>query len=385
MVARRLTAKQGINHRRALVAKARSMSDVISLGRGDPDLATPAHIVQATKDALDQGKTGYMPWGWDTGLREAVAEKLSRDNRIEARAEEVLITVGAEEAVFITMMAILDPGDEILVPGPRYTPYDMAVEMAGGVVVSVPTTLESEFQIELNELEKRVTPKSKALLLITPNNPTGQIMDPDRVRVICDFAQEHGLMVISDELYEAIVFDGAKTVSAASLPGMKERTITINGFSKAYCMTGWRVGYLHAPQQFINAMIPLKYTMTICAASMCQMGALAALKGPQHCIAEFCEIYSKRREVVLQGLRTADLKFGPPRGTFYVFVEVGSLGISSIEFCQKLLSDKKVLVFPGDAFGDEGEGFVRISLLAPMEEVYEAIDRIVNFVNRLSK
>jgi aspartate/methionine/tyrosine aminotransferase len=257
--------------------------------------------------------------------------------------------------------------------------------MAGGRLVSVPTGLEDDFQIEPAEMEKRITPKSKALLLITPNNPTGQVLDTDRAAAIAELAVKHNLAVISDELYEKIVFNGVKNPSLAAFPGMRERTITINGFSKTYCMTGWRVGYLHGPREIIECMVPLKYAVTISAASMCQRGALAALTGPQDCIDEFRQIYAERRAAVLEALDGMGLRYGSCRGAFYVFAEVGTLGLSSFDFCLSLLEQQKVLIFPGTAFGNLGEGFVRISLLAPIEDIREAMGRMQGLVEKLRR
>lgn len=382
-LAKRLRPKEGIDHRLTMIEKARAMSGVISLGRGDPDLKTPVHIIEAAKRALDEGYTGYSPWAGYPELREAIAKKLRLENHIDAKASEVLVTVGAEEAVFLTMMAILDPGDEILMPEPRYTPYDLAVEMSGGKVVSIPTTLEGEFQIEPREVEKRITDRSKALLLITPNNPTGQVLNEDRVAALAEIAIRHNLILISDELYEKIVFDGAKNPSIASIAGMKERTITINGFSKTYCMTGWRVGYLHASEHIVEAMIPLKYTITINSPSMCQRAALAALEGPQECVEEIRQIYEQRRRLVMNMLSKMGLKHGPARGAFYIFAHIAPTGLTSFDFCQALLEREKVLVFPGTAFGAQGEGFIRISLLASVEKIEEAMTRMERFVASL--
>jgi aminotransferase len=379
-LSKRLIPKEGIDHRRAMIEKARAIEGVISLGRGDPDLKTPPHIIEAAKRALDEGYTGYSPWPGYLDLREAIATKLAKENSIDATAGEILVTVGAEEAVFLTMMAILDPGDEILVPEPRYTPYDMAVEMAGGKVLPVPTGFDGGFQIDPKEVERRITPATKALLVITPNNPTGQVLDQDRAAALARIATQHDLVIISDELYEKIVFEGIKNPSIASLPGMKERTITINGFSKTYCMTGWRVGYLHAPAQIVEAMIPLKYTITINAPSMCQRAALAALEGPQDCIEEFQGIYHERRNAVMNALAKMGVRHGPARGAFYVFADISQTGMTSFDFCQRLLDEQKVLVFPGTAFGAYGEGGIRISLLAPIENIEEAMDRMERFV-----
>ncbi len=380
LLARRLVPKDGADHRREMIARARSMTGIISLGRGDPDLTTPAHIVEAAKQALDEGYTGYSPWVGYPDLREAISGKLKSDNGIEATADEILVTVGAEEAVYLTIMALLNPGDEILVPEPRYVAYDFAIEMAGGRVVSVPTGLGQDFQLDPDELEKRITPKSKAILVITPNNPTGQVLDPDKAAALAKVARRHNLAVISDELYEKIVFDGAVNPSFAAFQGMKDRTVTINGFSKTYCMTGWRVGYLHAPQALVEAMVPLKYSLTIAAASMCQRGALAALTGPQDCVHEFQRIYAERRRVVMEGLDAMGLSYGTPRGAFYVFADVSPLGMRSIDFCLSLLQQKRVLTFPGTAFGAMGEGYVRISMLAPREKIAEAMGLMKAFV-----
>jgi aminotransferase len=384
LLAKRLAPKEGIDHRRVMIERARAMEDVISLGRGDPDLGTPDHIVAAAKRALDEGKTGYSPWPGYPELRKAIADKLREDNAITARPEEVLVTVGAEEAVFLTIMALLNPGEEILVPEPRYTPYDMAVEMAGGTIVSVPTDLNSRFQLDPDRVEERITPQTKALLVITPNNPTGQVLDKKTMNALSDLAEKHDLAVISDELYEKIVYEGVTNPSLASLPGMTDRTVTINGFSKTYCMTGWRVGYLHGPEELVKAMIPLKYTLTISAPSMCQMGALAALTGPQECVEEFRRIYEKRRKVVLDSLRSMGLAHGPARGAFYVYARVAGISASSFAFCKELLEEEKVLVFPGTAFGPGGEGFIRISLLAATEKIAEAMRRIERFVSTRS-
>lgn len=383
LLATRLAPKEGLDHRRVMIEKARAMKGVISLGRGDPDLATPAHIVSAAKQALDEGVTGYSPWPGYPELREAIAEKLHAENHIPARPEEVLVTVGAQEAVFLAVMALLNPGEEILVPEPRYSPYDMAVAMAGGTAVPVPTTLESGFQIEADKVEERITPRTKALLVITPNNPTGQVLDMKRAEVLAEVARKHDLAVLSDELYEKIVFDGTRNPSLAGLPGMAERTITINGFSKTYCMTGWRVGYLHGPAELVQAMIALKYTLTISAPSMCQMGALAALKGSQECVETFRKTYEQRRSVVLEALRRAGLAYGPAKGAFYVFAQVAPLGLKALDFCRKLLEEERVLVFPGTAFGAGGEGFIRISLLAPKDRIMEAMRRMERFVASL--
>lgn len=371
------------DHRATLIAAARSMDGVISMGRGDPDMPTPPHIVAAGKRALDDGYFGYSPWIGFPDLREALAEKLRRKNGIPARPEEIIVTCGAQEAVVIALMAILNPGDEILMPDPRYTPYDAVAELAGGTVVPVPTRLEDGFQVRIDELERLVTPRTKALLIISPNNPTGQVMDRERSAEIAAFAVRRNLVVVSDQLYEEALEEGVDNPTLATFPGMAERTITINGFSKTYNMTGWRVGYLHAPADIVKAMLPLKYALTISAPSVSQRAALAALAGPQGCVAEMNAIYRARRAIVRGALDRIGMRYCPPRGAFYVFAELPpELPMTAFAFCMRFLEEEKVLVFPGTAFGETAERFIRISLLAPDERIVEGMERMERFIRR---
>ncbi len=268
-----------------LQALANETPDLISLGLGDPDSATPDHIIAAAHRAIDEGRTGPAPTRGLIELRQAIADKLERENNVVVdAATEVLVTTGSQEALFLLIQSLVDPGDEVLVPDPRYPAYDTAINLAGGKIVLVPTTLEHDFALQAADVEACLTDRSKALLLITPSNPTAAVIPPDELRKIADLAIERDLIVISDEIYEHFLYDGAEHLSIGSLPGMRERTITLNGLSKAYAMTGWRVGYIAAPAEFIQAVASLKAMINVHAPTVSQWAAVAALEGPQDAV-----------------------------------------------------------------------------------------------------
>jgi aminotransferase len=360
-----------------LLDMAAGVKDLIALARGDPDLSTPLHIVEAAKQALDRGYTHYTHWAGMPELRKAIADKLWQDNSIRVDPEtEVLVTTGAQEAVFLVCLALLDPGDEILVPDPHYMTYDTAIALAGAKAVLVPTFEKDDFEVQPEEIVRHITTKTKAVLLVSPNNPTGGIIRPETVREIAALAEKHNFIVISDEIYEKFIYDDVQLLSIASLPGMRERTVTINGFSKTYAMTGWRIGYLSAPAGFIRALEALKHTVSICAPAVSQAAALAALTGSQDCIQEALATYAERRLVLMKGLDELGLSYGRPHGTFYIFASVAATGLSSMDFAITLLQKAQVLVLPGSSFGPNGEGFVRFSLVAPVPRLEEAIERM---------
>jgi len=365
-----------ITERSQMISMAKGIPNLINLGRGDPDLPTPPHIIAAAKKAMDEGKTHYTDWAGIPELREAIAAKLRKENGLDVDPSEVLVTVGGQEAVFLLMFSLINPGDEVIVPEPRYTPYDTAIQVAGGKMVPLITRPENEFQIIPKEVEKLITPRTRALLVISPNNPTGAVMPKERLEELADLAIRHDLIVISDEIYEKLTYDGFKHWSIGSLPGMKERTFTVNGFSKAYSMTGWRVGYVAGPREVIAAMIQLKYAVSICTSSISQEAALAAITGPQNCVIETARIYNERRLAVMQRLDQLGIPYVVPRGAFYIFPDIRKFGLTSFDFCRFILEKAQVLLFPGTAFGEAGEGFVRISLLAPVEQIHIAFDRI---------
>lgn len=373
-----------VTERSKMIMMAQQVPGVITLGRGDPDLDTPQHIIKAAQQSLEEGYTHYTAWSGMPELRRAIAEKLKVDNGITVDPkDEVLVTVGAQEAIFLTMFTILNPGDEIIVPEPRYTPYDSSIKLAGGKIVPLVTKAEDGFQVLARDVEKLITPRTKAILLISPNNPTGTAITRQNLEELAALAQRHDLLVVSDELYEKLVFDGFKQYSMAALPQMAERTITVNGMSKAYSMTGWRVGYVAGPRELISPMNELKYAITICTPVASQRAALAALTGPQECIKETVDIYDQRRKLAMNRLDRLGIKYVVPKGTFYLFADVRKFGMISFQFCTFMLEKAKVLIFPGTVFGAAGEGFVRISLLASLEQLEEAFDRMEKVIKLL--
>jgi aminotransferase len=359
-----------------MMDRARSRSDVISMGLGDPDLATPDHIIAAAKVAIDENRTGPAPARGLPELRQAIARKLALENGIEVDPEtEVLITTGGQEAMFLAFQALIEPGDEVLMPDPRYTSYDEAIELAGGQIVLVPTREEDAFDLDPDEVVKRLTPASKVLMLVTPSNPTAGIVTPAHIRRFAEIAQEHNLIVISDEIYENFLFDGYQHLSIASLPGMWERTITLNSISKTYAMTGWRIGYLAGPAAIVDAVAALKTMVNIQAPTVSQWAAIAAFNGPQDCVAEMRAIYAARRRLLMDALDEMGFSYGEPRGGLYIWVNTTSSGMSAMEL-SSLFLDEGVLLFPGTGFGENWGDYMRMTLLQPIDVLAEAVTRM---------
>jgi aminotransferase len=373
----RRLSDEGTRQRYNLMDLARTMDDVILLGRGDPDLATPDHIVEAAKAAIDRGvDTPSDPAGLPE-LRAAIADKLWRENGVRVDPERgVVVTTGGQEGLYLLIQAILSPGDEILVPDPRYTSYDVAVQMAGGVMVSVPTREEDGFELDPAEVEARVTPRTRALLLISPGNPSAGVVSPRNIRAIAEIAKRHDFLVISDEIYEKLLYDGAEHLSTGSLPGMGSRTITLNGFSKTYAMTGWRLGYVAGPPAIMQRIARLKAVCSGCAPVVSQWAGVAALRGPQDGVEVFRRIYERRRRIMLDSFDRMGFTYGRPDGAFYVFINTSSTGMDSEELSLVLLRDAHVLAFPGTGFGPQWVGHMRISYLADEEVLREAMRRI---------
>lgn len=361
----------------ALQELAARSPDAISLGLGDPDLPTPAHVVAAAREAIESGRTGPLPARGLPELRAAVARKLQRVNGITVDpGREVLITTGSQEALFLLVQALIEPGDEVIVPDPRYPSYDAAIHLAGGTMVLTPTDEAHDFDLNPDEVEARITERTKAILLITPSNPTAGIISPDNLRRIAEIAVQRDLIVIADEIYEHFLYDGASHLSIASLPGMAERTITLNGMSKSYSMTGWRVGYIAAPGAFIDAVTGLKAAVNKHAPTVSQWAAVAALDGPQDCIQEMREAYDRRRHLVMDALRGMGLTYGQPKGAFYIWANISSTGIEATMLSYLLLRDAGVLVFPGTGFGENWGNYMRFTLLQPEPVLEEAMERI---------
>lgn len=368
--------------KQALIEIAASLSDVISLGRGDPDLRTPEVIVQAGVQALKEGATGYTKWAGLPELRLAIAERYSTERNVPTHADEVLVTVGAQEAVLLSMLSFIEEGDEVIVFEPRYTAYDIAIQIAGGRIISVPTFEQDSFLPQPEAIEGVITKRTKAILLVSPDNPTGSVIPLDTLQEIADVARRNDLLVISDELYSDLVYDEEGAPSIASLPGMKQRTVIINGFSKTFCMTGWRVGYLIATPETAPVMCEMKSAMTICAPNVSQHAALAALQSGKCEIEKIIQIYDQRRRLVMKCLNDLKLSFNQPKGAFYVFANIQPVcrSATSLAFAKELLLQKRVLLFPGTIFGQSGEGYVRISLLESLDRLEEAFRRIGEFI-----
>ncbi len=367
---------EGTKQRYDLLERAETMSGVIALGRGDPDLPTPEHIVEAAKRAIDEGVDEDSDPGGLLELREAIRDKLGRENGVVVEPDGVVVTTGGQEGLFLLVQTILDPGDEIIVPDPRYTSYDVAIQMAGGVMVSVPTVEADGFDLHPRDVEKAITPRTKAILLVSPGNPTAGTITPTNLVGIAELARQHDLLVISDEIYEKLLYDGAEHLSIGSLPGMAERTITLNGFSKAYCMTGWRIGYLAGPPSIMRRVRELKALCSAAAPIVSQRAGIAALTGPQDAVEEYRLIYQGRRRIMLDALDRMGFTYGEPRGAFYIWVNASSVGMDSIDLSYKLLEEANVLAFPGTGFGEQWVDYMRIAYLAPEDELTEALTRM---------
>ena len=313
-------------------------------------------------------------------MRAAIAETLRRDHSLDYTADEIIVTAGVQESIMLLMLGLVNPGDEVLITSPRFTTYDMAVQMCGGVPVPVPTYEEDDFALMPAAIAARITPRTKALVLVTPNNPTGAVTPPAVIREIAELVQRHNIVLISDEIYAKLIYPGSEHLSAASLPGMKERTITLNGFSKAYAMTGWRVGYLAGPEPFVRKLVEPRHTLSINTNTPAQFAALAALTGPQDAVQAMLEEYAERRAYLMGALTDLGMTYGHPGGAFYIYTNVSSTGLPSPRFCEELLRQARVMIFPGSMFGDDSDKYVRISYLQPLPRIKEAVGRMSEFI-----
>lgn len=375
---RMLTAPE--SERERLLAMAQGLDDVIMLGRGDPDLETPPHIIEAAVKALRNGYTHYTHWAGMLELRQAISDKLKRDNRLVYNPDtEIVVTTGLQEAIYVIFQGLLNPDDEVLIADPLYMSYDRAVKFAGGKTVFIPTYEQDNYALKPDIILEHITHRSKVLVLVSPNNPTGAIIPVKTLEAIADIAKDKDLLIISDEIYEKLIYDGSKHISIASFPDMHERTIVLNGFSKAYSMTGWRIGYMAAPADFIKKIQILKHGLTISVNHAAQAGAIAALTGGEGCIHQTVEIYRERLNFLMSQLDTMGLTYGRPSGGMYIFANITSAHRTSGEFCRDLLMDSHVLLFPGTAFGN-AEGYVRIPCLIPIEQMRIAAQRMGDVV-----
>jgi aminotransferase len=360
-----------------------TMTDVISLGIGEPDYVTPWRIREAAIFAMEKGKTGYTSNLGTPKLRQAVAKYLGRRCGIDYDPNnEILISVGVSEALDLALRALLNPGDEVIYHEPSYVSYNPSVLLCNGKPVSVQTFAENEFRVLAEDIERAVTPRSKALLLSFPTNPTGGTLRAADLQPIADVCRRHDLIVLSDEIYSELSYDGAEHVSIASLPGMKERTVLLNGCSKSFAMTGFRVGYACAPAPIIEAMMKIHQYAIMCASNMSQEAAIEALENCQKEVETMRNDYERRRNFVVSRLNEIGLPCHVPKGTFYAFPNITPTGLKSKEFSLQLLKSKKVAVVPGSAFGNSGEGYVRCCFATGMDKLKEAMDRIEEFVSR---
>ena len=359
---------------------ASRIDNVIPLGRGDPDFHTPQHIVEAAKKALDDNLHHYtVPSGVEE-LREAISENFKKKFNLNYSKEEIIVTAGVQESIALAMLSILNNDDEVLITSPRFTAYDLAVRMCNAKPVPVPTFEKNNFSLMPDEISKRITSRTKILVLVSPNNPTGAVTPPEKIIEIAEIVKKNKLIVIADEIYADLVYENHTHLSIGSLEEMKERTLTLNGFSKTYAMTGWRIGYIAGPLDIINKMTEIRHALSINSCTFSQYGAISALKGPQDKLEEMKEEYNNRRKFCMRALQSMGLSYGEPGGAFYIYTNVSASGMKASAFSELLLKKTGVLLFPGTLFGDQEDKYIRLSYLQPMNKIEEAMNKMHNFV-----
>lgn len=369
---------------RKMFGLAAKMTDLANLGIGEPDFATPPEIVEAAVRALREGATKYTSNAGIPPLREVIMEKLSRENNLPGTPDNVIVTAGACEALILCLMAVIDPGDEVIIPDPCWSNYMGEIHLAGGKAVPARTNKEDRFHLKASTVKSLLTEKTRVLFLNTPSNPTGAVLDMADLEELAALAVEHDLTVVSDEPYEKLVYDGRRHISIGSLPGMAERTLTVNSFSKAFAMTGWRVGYVHGPEEVVAAMVKLHESFSSCVNSAAQFASIEAMQAGAAATAAMVESYRKRRDLLVEGLNTIPgVECLLPEGAFYAFPDFSSFGKSSADMALDLLTHAKVVAVPGDAFGEAGEGFLRMCYAASEETLEKAVERIRKYLATL--
>jgi len=363
---------------------AATMQDVISLGIGEPDFTTPAPIIRAGIASLERGDTHYTSNHGILPLREAVAQHLHKLYGVTYNPnDEIVLTVGVSEALYLTFTALLDPGDEVIIPTPCFVSYQAEVQLAGGVAVEVPTAMADNFEPCPEVIEKAITPRTKAIFIGYPNNPTGAIATRETLLKIAQLAEKYDLMVVSDEIYDRLVYGGHKHVCFPALPEMRKRTVLLGGFSKDYAMTGWRIGYACAPKEILTGLVRIHQYTVMCTSTTAQAGALAALKECEPHVAKMTAEYDRRRRLIVDGLNKIGLPTFEPLGAFYCFPKIAGTGLDDDTFATRLLNEEHVAAVPGNAFGLGGEGFLRMSYATSYEKIEEALRRIERFVGRI--
>jgi aspartate aminotransferase len=371
----------------AIAAQAKAMKaegiDVLGFGTGEPDFDTPEHIKAAAKRALDEGKTKYGDAAGEPLLREAIARKLNRDNHLVYQPEQILVTNGGKHSLYNLMQSAINPGDEVIIPAPYWLSYPEMVKLADGVPIIVQTDFSSDFKITPDQLRQSITPKTKFFILNSPSNPTGMVYTPSEIQALANVILQHDIWVISDEIYEKNLYDDAEQISMGALsPELLERTFVSNGFAKTYAMTGWRVGYMAGPIDAIKAMTRLQSHSTSNVCTFAQYGAIAALEGPQDCVAEMRLAFAARRKVVLDAIATMPgLDCPRPNGAFYVFPSIRQTGMGSQEFCQALLAAYQVAAVPGIAFG--ADDAIRLSYATDLDTIHKGMERLAEFMRSL--
>lgn len=368
----------------AIDAKAKAMKaegvDVCSFSAGEPDFNTPQHIVDAAKAALDAGKTRYGPAAGEPKLREAIALKLQRDNGLCYGTDNILVTNGGKQALFNLMLAMIEAGDEVIIPAPYWVSYPEMVKLAEGTPVILPTTVEQNFKITPEQLKQAITPKTKLFIFNSPSNPTGMVYTPEEVKAIAQVVVDSGIWVLSDEIYEKILYDGAEHLSiGAASPDAYEHTIVSSGFAKTYAMTGWRVGFLAGPQPLIKAATTIQGHSTSNVCTFSQYGAIAAYEGSQDCVAAMVTAFAERRQFMLDSLNAIPgLTCPQPNGAFYMFPSIAKTGLTSLAFCDALLESQQVAAIPGIAFG--ADDCIRLSYATSMDTIKRGLERLAKFV-----
>lgn len=363
---------------------ANTMENVISLGVGEPDFPTPWKIRRAGIRSLELGSTGYTANRGLLRLREEINAYLGRKYDLHYDpTSEILVTVGGSEAIDMALRALLNPGDEVIIPTPCYVCYEPMTKMAGGVPVTVRTRAEDDFKLTPDALERAITDKTKALILPYPSNPTGAVMEREDLEGIAEVLRGRNIAVISDEIYSTLTFGGAKHASIASIDGMRERTVVVNGFSKAFSMTGWRLGYAAAPAEIMAEITKIHQYAIMCAPTTAQYGGIVALRDCDEDVERMREEYDMRRRLIVKGFCELGLECREPKGAFYAFPSIRSTGLTSEEFCERLLENRRVALVPGTAFGESGEGFVRASYCYSLAHIKEALRRIGEFLDEL--
>lgn len=371
----------------AITAKAKAMKaeglDVCSFSAGEPDFDTPAHIKLAAKQALDDGKTKYGAAAGEMPLRQAIAHKLKKDNNVDYKPENIIVTNGGKHSLYNLMMALIEEGDEVIIPAPYWLSYPEMVTLAGGKSIIVATTAENDYKITPEQLKQAITPQTKLFVLNSPSNPTGSVYNPSEIKALAQVIIDHDILVVSDEIYEKILYDDATHLSIGAInEEIFKRTIISNGFAKAYSMTGWRVGYIAADINLIKAMTTVQGHSTSNVCTFAQYGAIAALESSQDCVAQMLASFTQRRKIMYSAVESIPNVSAPlPNGAFYLFIDISKTGLKSLEFCDKLLTQEKVATIPGVAFGNDN--CIRLSYATDMESINKGMTRISKFIQSL--